>query len=75
MAGRTQPMFPATGSTNTAAIESGFAAKRSRTLSRSLYSATRVIAARAAGTPGESGAPKVRAPLPALTRKESPWPW
>ena len=37
--------------------------------------ATEVRAASEAGTPGESGAPRVSAPEPACTRKLSPWPW
>ena len=68
-------MLPATGSTMTAAISPGAAAKQAATLSRSLNGAVSVSCAVARGTPGLSGTPKVAAPEPALIRKASPWPW
>jgi len=52
-----------------------FALRRASTLSRSLYLAQRVALVEDAGTPGESGRPRVATPEPAWTRKESAWPW
>jgi hypothetical protein len=65
-------MLPATGSTKMAAISPPCFSNIDFTESRSLYSATRVQAASSGITPGESGAPWVRAPDPAFTRNESP---
>ena len=73
--GGTQFMFPAIGSTITAAIRSPSLANASRTPSASLKPRVRVCSASPAGTPGEVGTPKVRAPEPALTSSESACPW
>ena len=53
----------------------GFASKARSTDARSLKSAVRVSAAVPSVTPGLEGWPQVSAPLPALIRKASPWPW
>ena len=68
-------MFPATGSTITAAILPRCRSKISSTASRSLYAHESVSAVTAAGTPGESGRPRVAAPEPACTSSMSAWPW
>ncbi|CSB84882.1 Uncharacterised protein [Vibrio cholerae] len=47
------------------------AANSSRTESRSLKRAVKVCLAKSAGTPGELGWPRVKAPDPALTSKLS----
>ena len=74
-AGGTQFMFPAIGSTITAAIRSPNRANASRTPTASLKSRVSVCSASAAGTPGEVGTPKVSAPEPAFTSSESACPW
>ena len=56
-------------------VDSPLAWNRARTLSRSLYSASKVSWAAPGVTPGLEGWPKVRAPDPAWMRKLSPWPW
>ena len=61
-------MFPATGSTITAATESSSSGT-------ALYGATVVSAATAAGTPGVDGIPSVSTPEPASASSESTWPW
>ena len=58
-------MFPATGSTSTAAISSPRAANSASTAARSLNGATSVSATVAGVTPGESGSPSVATPEPA----------
>jgi len=73
--GGTTPILPAIGSTMTAAISSGCFANSDSTDGRSLYFASRVSAAAAAGTPGLVGTPSVSAPDPAWTRKASACPW
>ncbi len=72
-AGGTSPMFPATGSTITAAISCS--AKRASTEPRSLSSAVRVSATAPGVTPGESGSPRVATPDPACTSRKSACPW
>ncbi len=72
--GATTPMFPATGSTKTAATLSRAAWKQASTLARSLNSAINVSRAVPSVTPGLSGRPSVAGPEPALMRKESPCP-
>jgi hypothetical protein len=67
-------MFPAIGSTMTAAILSALASHSASRNRRSLYGASSVSAATAAGTPGLVGTPSVIAPDPAFTRKPSAWP-
>ena len=68
-------MFAATGSTITAAIAPALASNSARTAARSLYGATSVSAAAAAGTPGLSGRLSVAWPDPACTSSPSAWPW
>jgi len=68
-------MFPAIGSTISAAIWPRFASKTRRTESRSLYAATSVSADAARVTPGLVGVPSVSASDPALTRNASACPW
>ena len=64
-------MFPATGSTITAAISLPRASKIARTAPTSLNGTVSVSAASAAGTPRLSGIPKVAPPEPALTSRLS----
>ena len=64
--GVTRPMLPAIGSTKIAATCPPALSRTWRTDSRSLYRATSVSAAAAAGTPGLVGTPSVMAPDPAL---------
>ena len=64
-------MFPATGSTSTAATSPGRASRMRATAPRSLNGTATVSAASAAGTPWLSGTPKVAPPEPALTRRLS----
>ncbi len=73
--GGTHPMFPAIGSTITAAILSGFSSNNFITESMLLYSALSVFSAVDFSTPGLSGNPKVAAPDPAFIRKLSACPW
>jgi hypothetical protein len=68
-------MLPATGSTITQAISPPSSANAAWQASRSLKGSVRVCSASAAGTPGEVGTPRVRAPDPALISSESEWPW
>ena len=68
-------MFPATGSTSTAATSEPRSANSASTAARSLNGATRVSATVAAVTPGESGSPSVATPEPAEARSGSAWPW
>ena len=67
-------MFPATGSTITAAISPPRSRKIARTASRSLYATVSVSAASAAGTPALSGIENVAPPEPARTSRLSAWP-
>ena len=69
--GSTIPIFPAIGSTITAATVSPSALKNALRVSSSLKGSVKVNAANAFGTPPESGSPRVNAPEPALTSKES----
>jgi hypothetical protein len=73
--GRMKPELPTTGSRITPAISPLLAAKIAFAASKSLYSHTSVGAVDPAGTPGESGRPRVATPEPAWTRKASAWPW
>ncbi|MNU01368.1 hypothetical protein D3C72_2447470 [compost metagenome] len=68
-------MLPATGSTMMQATSLPTSARVCSTASMSLNGRVRVCWAKAAGTPGELGTPKVRAPEPAFTSRESEWPW
>ena len=68
-------MLPGIGSTKIAATCPLFFAKSARTEAMSLKAAVKVSFASSAGTPGESGWPKVRTPEPAFTSIESAWPW
>ena len=68
-------MFPAHGSTITAAMRPPNSRKASATFSSSLKGTTTVADATEAGTPPLSGFPRVRAPLPAFTSMLSEWPW
>ena len=68
------PALPTYGSTITAAISSPRRRNTPAAASASLNGTVRVSCASAAGTPGLSGSPRVATPLPALTRKLSPWP-
>ena len=52
-------------------ISSPISENNSSTTSKLLYSSVRVCFARSFGTPGEVGTPKVNAPEPAFTNKES----
>ena len=70
----TKPIFPAIGSTITAAKSSFISLNISKNCSLLLYSQLNVYFAKSAGTPGESGKPKVATPEPALIRRESTWP-
>ena len=69
------PILPATGSIITAAILLEFPSTSLMTESRSLNFACSVCSTKDAGTPGESGIPKVIAPDPACTSKGSTLPW
>ena len=60
-------MFPATGSTITAATR--FSERSAETDSRSLYRAMRVSETVPGGTPGLDGSPKVAMPDPALDQE------
>ena len=71
----TKPILPAIGSTITAAKSSFISLNISKNCSLLLYSQLNVYLARSAGTPGESGRPKVATPEPALIKRESTWPW
>ena len=73
--GGTRPMFPATGSTITAAISSPRFAKARSTAARSLYGATSVSATAPRVTPADDDAPIVSTPEPLLTSIASEWPW
>ncbi|MNV62630.1 hypothetical protein D3C71_1551860 [compost metagenome] len=73
--GGTQFMLPATGSTMMQAISEGYCSNAACTESRSLKVQVRVCLAKSAGTPGELGWPRVSAPEPALTSRQSAWPW
>ena len=73
-AGGTTPMFPATGSTMTAAISRPRASKIARTPAMSLNDAVTVKRARLSGTPALSGMPNVAPPDPAFTSRLSAWP-
>ncbi|MNE97867.1 hypothetical protein D3C80_1962880 [compost metagenome] len=73
--GGMQFMLPATGSTMMQAISLPYWVKASRTESRSLNTQVRVCLAKSAGTPGLLGWPRVSAPEPAFTSRESAWPW
>ena len=64
-------MFPATGSTITAAILRPRSRKIARTPSRSLKAAVSVSWASRAGTPALSGMENVAPPEPAFTRRLS----
>mmetsp|Transcript_33614 Transcript_33614/g.85112 ORF Transcript_33614/g.85112 Transcript_33614/m.85112 type:complete len:284 (+) Transcript_33614:745-1596(+) len=75
LVGGMKPPLPTTGSRMTPAISPLLAANSALTSSRSPYVAVSVAAAVEAGTPGESGRPRVATPEPAFTRKESAWPW
>ena len=55
-------------------ISSPIFEKSASTSSKLLYSRVIVCFAKSLGTPGEVGTPKVSAPDPALTNKESEWP-
>ncbi|MCY1457194.1 hypothetical protein D9M71_744630 [compost metagenome] len=74
-AGGTQFMLPATGSTMMHATSWPTSARVFSTAAMSLNGRVRVCLAKAAGTPGEFGTPKVRAPEPAFTSRLSEWPW
>ena len=73
--GGMNPALPTTGSTMMAAMRGPRSAINCSTAATSLYGATKVSSASAAGTPGEFGRPSVATPEPARTRKESAWPW
>ena len=62
-----------TNATMSAAICAGYFVKSASTDSRLLKSATRVSLTVSAGTPGESGKPRVATPEPACTRSRSAW--
>lgn len=64
-------MLPATGSTMMQATSLPTSPRVLRTASMSLNGRVRVCLAKAAGTPGEFGTPKVRAPEPAFTSRLS----
>jgi hypothetical protein len=68
-------MLPATGSTRIAAISGPCCSTIRATASRSLKGASIVADATSAGTPAESGVPKVAAPDPAATSSGSTCPW
>ena len=68
-------MFPATGSTITAAVFVACSAKYAAKASTELYGSTAVSDVNASGTPGDPGIPRVATPLPALARRWSAWPW
>ena len=73
--GLTRPIFPAIGSTITAAISLLFSLNSCSTELRLLKFAIRVSFAIFLVTPGLSGRPNVTAPEPALIKKLSPCPW
>jgi len=73
--GGTQPMLPTTGSTMTAAMRWPRAEKSSFNCAKLLYAMVVVLPAALAGTPAESGTPRVAAPEPAFTSRKSAWPW
>ena len=73
--GGTTPMFAATGSTITQAMSSPRASNSSPMACSELYGATRVSAAAAPVTPGESGSPNVATPEPARASNASACPW
>ena len=58
-----------------AVVDEPRTATHTRTEAMSLNRAVRVCLATSAGTPGESGCPKVRTPEPAETSIASAWPW
>jgi hypothetical protein len=68
-------MFPATGSTKTAASPSPYRATAAATASTSLYGHTIVWLVTAVGTPGLAGSPSVATPEPAFASSASTWPW
>src|SRR3546814_10616406 len=72
--GGRQLALPTTGSMISPAMSSPTSSNNAVAASKSLYGSVSVRSASAFGTPGEVGTPKVSAPLPALTRNESPWP-
>ena len=72
--GKTTPIFPAIGSTMTAAISFPICSNTSFTFSMSLYGREMVFFAISLGTPGLPGMPNVAIPDPAATRRLSEWP-
>ena len=68
-------MFPATGSTMTAAISPGVLAKSAAHGREVVVRRDERVRDGARGTPGESGRPSVATPEPAWTRSRSAWPW
>ena len=73
--GSINPIFPAIGSTITAAISSPNFVKAFLSSEALLYSSVIVNLESSSGIPGESGTPSVAAPDPAFTNKESTCPW
>ena len=67
--GATRPMFPATGSTITAAISAPRASKSAVAAYRSFMWIEAVVAAIVGGTPALAGSPKGARPLPAFTSR------
>jgi hypothetical protein len=74
LAGGTTPMFPATGSTISAAMSFPRRARSASSAPVSLNGIVWVSAASSGGTPGDPGIPRVSTPDPALTSRESAWP-
>jgi hypothetical protein len=74
-AGGTTPMFAGQASVITHAIDSPRAANTADTAPASLYGSTRVSAAAAPVTPGESGSANVATPEPAAASSASTCPW
>ena len=68
-------MLPGTGSTSSAAMRSPRSWNSASTAARSLNGRTTVSPTAAAGTPGESGSPRVATPEPADASRLSAWPW
>ena len=71
----TNPIFPAIGSTITAARSSFMLLNILRKPSISLYLHVTVCFAKSFGMPGESGRPNVETPEPAFINSESTCPW